>query len=164
MSAGGGAVGDALFGAAVAAAAASPLTWRLLVGGADPAPRIARLAAGVTANVIVEPARPDFRSMLTRAAVSVSMCGYNTALDLLQTGCPAVLVPFDDGAEVEQTLRAQSLAKLPGFALLRQSGLTGAALTEAVAGMARAPRRGLSDFAMDGAAQSVAIAERMVRG
>ncbi len=164
VSAGGGAVGDALFRAAVAAAEGSPLTWRLLVGGTDPAPRIARLAAGATANVIAEPARPDFRSLLTRAAVSVSMCGYNTALDLLQTGCPAVLVPFDDGAEVEQTLRAQSLAKLPGFALLRQAELSGDALARAAGEMARTPRRGPSDFAMDGAAQSVAIAERMAAG
>jgi len=164
VSAGGGAVGDALFRAAVAAAAGSALTWRLLVGGADPAPRIARLAAGATANVIAEPARPDFRAMLTRAAVSVSMCGYNTALDLLQTGCPAVIVPFDDGAEVEQTLRADSLARLSGFALMRQAELTGAALAGAVAGLAAAPRRGPSDFEMDGAMQSVVIAERMAGG
>jgi len=45
--------------------------------------------------------------MLYHAAASVSLCGYNTALDILQAGTPAVFVPFDDGSEVEQGLRAR---------------------------------------------------------
>ena len=48
--------------------------------------------------------------MLYHAAASVSLCGYNTALDVLQSGVPAVLVPFDNGGEVEQSLRAEALA------------------------------------------------------
>jgi len=62
---------------------------------------------------VVEPPTPDFRMLLTGAAASVSMCGYNTALDVLQAGVPAVLIPFDDGGEVEQGLRADALAALP---------------------------------------------------
>ena len=162
VSAGGGAVGDALFAAAAQAAEGSPLTWRLLVGGTDPAARIAGLPRHP--NLIAEPARPDFREMLTRAAVSVSFCGYNTAMDLLQTGCPAILVPFDDGAEVEQTLRAQALAHLPGIVTMRQAELSAESLRAAVARLSREPRRTLAAFAMNGAAESVAIAERLVRG
>lgn len=163
VTAGGGPVGDSLYGAAVGAARLDPgRTWRLLIGGDDKAARIAALRELTPGNVVLEPARPDFRQMLYHAAASVSMCGYNTALDLLQAGTPAVLVPFDDGNEVEQNLRARSLAALPGFKVLRSADLTSARLVQAVADvMADAPRP--ASEAPDGAAETVRIAERMVR-
>ncbi|MEM7440929.1 MAG: glycosyltransferase [Pseudomonadota bacterium] len=132
VSAGGGSVGRSLYEMALRAAAQSDLTWRLLVGGTDSAAEVARLQALGPPNTVVEPARPDFRQMLNHAAVSVSMCGYNTAIDLLQTGCPSVLVPFDDGGEVEQTLRAQSLAKRSQFQVLKAGELTPELLAKGV--------------------------------
>jgi predicted glycosyltransferase len=160
VSTGGGAVGDALFGCAIAAAALRPdLRWRLLVGGNGD--RLAGLRARAGGNVVVEAARPDFRQMLHHAAVSVSMCGYNTALDLLQAGTPSVLVPFDDGGEVEQGLRAQSLAALPGFELVRGADLDAGRLCAAVARALQAGHRDTPDLGFDGAARSVAIAAQM---
>ena len=138
------------------------LNWRLLIGGRDAPRRIADLRpANCPANLILEPARPDFRQMLTHAAVSVSMCGYNTALDLLQAGPPAVLVPFDAGNEVEQGLRAQSLTGLPGFNVLPSSQLTGPALARAVQSARAAGSRDRLHLRFDGAAQSVAIARQL---
>lgn len=162
VSAGGGAVGDALFGCAIAAAAAlgPDLRWRLLVGGGG-GDRVARLRARAGGNVVVEAARPDFRQMLHHAAASVSMCGYNTALDLMQAGTPSVLIPFDDGGEVEQGLRAQGLARLPGFEVLPGAGLDAARLGAAVTRALRARRRGGPGPDLDGAVRSVAIATRM---
>ena len=48
--------------------------------------------------------------MLRRCRVSVSQAGYNTVLDILAAGAPAVLVPFAEERETEQTLRAERLA------------------------------------------------------
>lgn len=160
VSAGGGPVGDTLFKAALAAAALDDARrWRLLVGG-DPA-RAAVLAGHAPANAVVEPARADFRQMLHHAAVSVSFCGYNTALDLLQTGCRALLVPFDEGREVEQGLRADALARLPGIAVLRSADATPARLLTAVSKLIETPERAPMTEGFDGAVRSAQIVERL---
>ncbi|MEO1779763.1 MAG: glycosyltransferase [Pseudomonadota bacterium] len=159
VSAGGGSVGDAIFEAALAAGAAQPdRRWHLLVGGNPD--RRAHLARRATPNVRVEAPRADFRALLARAAASVSMCGYNTALDLLQTGTPAVIIPFDDGNEVEQGLRAEALGALPGIAVLRQVELTPEALQTALqlcTVEVRAPRQ----RGMDGAAETARITQHL---
>jgi len=162
VSAGGGPVGTRLFETALAAARLMPdRRWRLLVGGQNAGERIASLPTDDRATV--EPARPDFRQMLTHAAASVSLCGYNTALDVLQAGIPAVFVPFDDGNEVEQTLRARCLSHLPGIATLRTGNLTPERLCAAVRQVIAAPARTGLKLRFDGAAQSVAIAEQMAK-
>ncbi|OIQ31775.1 MAG: glycosyltransferase [Alphaproteobacteria bacterium MedPE-SWcel] len=163
VSAGGGSVGDALYACAVQAAKEMPdRTWRLLIGGTDAAERIAALSDPAS-PAILEPARPDFRAMLPHAAASVSMCGYNTALDLLQSGVPAVLVPFDAGNEVEQSLRARSLATLSGVAVETAARLTPARLCTALSQVMQDPQRSLDGFRFDGAARSVDIAETLHR-
>ena len=142
VSAGGGDVGADIFAAALDAARANPQRhWRLLVGGGDAADRARSLIATAPANALVEPARPDFRQMLHHADMSISMAGYNTALDLLQTGTPAVLIPFDAGGEVEQTLRAEALGRLPGMLLLQSAKLSGHALRAQIDKLDGAPRR-----------------------
>ena len=56
--------------------------------------------------------------LFQRSRCAVPMCGYNTAIDLLLTGTPGVLVPFDAGGEQEQTLRARSLSERSAYTLL----------------------------------------------
>ena len=165
VSAGGGAVGTNLFKTAIDAARLMPARrWRLLVGGGDAPDRIEALKAqNPPAGTTIEPARPDFRQMLYHAAASVSMCGYNTALDLLQAGTSAVLVPFDAGQEVEQGLRAQSLAALPGMSVLRNADLTPRALCDAVERVIGDPPHGETSLRFDGAAQTVALATGMAK-
>lgn len=158
VSAGGGSVGDALFETALQAAKLMPeKKWRLLVGGSDAIDRISRFRDRHSPAAI-EPARPDFRQMLPRAAASVSMCGYNTALDLLQSGTPAVLIPFDAGKEVEQGLRAKSLSPLDGIEVRTSADLTAERLCAAVASVTAAPRRATDGLCFDGAARAVEIA------
>lgn len=164
VSAGGGSVGDALYACAIEAAKEMPdYSWRILVGGADAAVRIAELH-DPSSPARLEPARPDFRAMLPHAAASVSMCGYNTALDLLQSGTPAVLVPFDAGKEVEQTLRAKSLSPLPGFEVEAAATLTPTRLATALRRVMQDTQRSLDGFEFDGAGQSVEIAATLLRG
>ena len=53
---------------------------------------------------------PDLVRELAAAAVSVSRCGYNIAIELLRTRVPALVVPFATPTEDEQTRRATELA------------------------------------------------------
>ncbi|WP_170333005.1 glycosyltransferase family protein [Ruegeria arenilitoris] len=160
VSAGGGSVGQPIFRAAIEAAQKMPnRRWRLLVGGQDAHARIEQLQNLVGyAPVTLEPVRPDFRQMLPLAAASVSMCGYNTALDVLQSGTPAVFVPFDDGKEVEQSLRGESLSELLAIEVLPTKKLDGAALAQAISTVMSEGPRPVSTDGFDGAVKSVEIA------
>lgn len=155
VSAGGGDVGAHIFLAALRAALSGGRVWRLLIGGAQADQRIAQWRADAPANVIIEAARPDFRSLLPHAAASVSMCGYNTAIDVLQAGCKTVFIPFDAGAEVEQTIRANALAQLPGIEVLASGDLTPDSLLNALSRLAPLPERAGVRTGFDGAAETV---------
>ena len=144
VSTGGGAVAGPLIEAALAARALSPLAeapWRFLIGPnmAEAAFRdlVARARAGVPADVpggvTIERARPDFRSLLARARLSISQAGYNTVLEVLAAGVPAVVVPFAAGSESEQSLRARLLAERGALTLLEAAALTPANLATAIA-------------------------------
>lgn len=163
VSAGGGSVGDQLFETCIQAARLeNRRAWRILVGGSDAATRIARLQHLVAkAPVILEAARPDFRQMLYHAAASVSMCGYNTALDLMQAGCPTVFVPFDEGGEVEQTLRAQSLCKLPQFSMISAAEITPERLLTQVSKV-QTTGHAPADLGFDGVNESIQIATKLL--
>jgi predicted glycosyltransferase len=113
VSAGGGAVGGALLRTALAARRRGWLAdtgWRLLAGPNLPADQFATLTAELPDGVSVERYRSDFPQMLRRCRVSVSQAGYNTVLDIIAAGARAVLVPFAELVETEQTLRAERLA------------------------------------------------------
>jgi len=162
VAVGGGVVGRRLLEIATTAATGSSRPWRLLVGGADADEAASTLKAASGASkadsnrrLIVERARPDYRAMLRRAACSVSLCGYNTALDLIQSGVPAVVVPMEDAGEEEQLIRAQRLARRPQIRLLRQADATPEALAAAVeAAIAAGP---VQPQTVDGAARAAAI-------
>lgn len=152
VSVGGGPVGQRVFDCALAAARLDRgRKWRLLSGGPCPAEPLPE-------NVIVEAPRSDFRSMLLMAAGSVSLCGYNTALDVMQTGVPAVLIPFDDGGEVEQGLRARALARRPGFRVINTADLTADSMLGALTEAQADPRPCTAEIRFNGAARSVEIA------
>jgi len=157
VSAGGGAVGRAILQAAAGARALSKeagnLTWRILAGTNLSEADFAALAAAAPEGVIVERARPDFPALLKRARLSVSQAGYNTVTDILAARVPALFVPFAEGAESEQTQRAELLAN-GGLALtLPETELSPARLASAVdAAMALKPHE--SDLRLDGARQS----------
>ena len=161
VSAGGGDVGTHVYRAAVQAAALIPQPVRVLVGGSDPEPRIEALKPIAAGPATIEAARPDFRQMLHHAAASVSLCGYNTALDILQANTPAVFIPFDDGNEVEQGLRARALATRDGIELLGRESLTPDALAAALARVIAAPARTTDGIGFDGATRTVEITRRL---
>lgn len=139
VSAGGGQVGEPLYQAAVAA---HDLLWprlgvpmTIVAGPFAPPPvwRDLQEAAcrrqGLTALAHV----PTLGPLLAGARASVSQCGYNTALDLLCTKVPALVVPFADGRENEQTRRAERLAARGLLRMLPATALSGASLAAAIA-------------------------------
>ncbi len=173
VSAGGSDVGGPVFEAALGAAALDPRGaeghWRILVGGGRAEAECTRLRAlatalpGVAQRVRIEPARPDFRALLLGAGASVSLCGYNTALDLLATGTPGVFIPFDAGGETEQRTRAAHLARRPQFEMLPSAELSAERLVAAVSRVMAAGRFAPASAGLDGVARSVATVEAMLR-
>ncbi len=57
----------------------------------------------------------SFQSLMRQATLSISMAGYNTCMNILQTGTPAFVLPFTGHKNDEQTIRAR---KLEGRGLL----------------------------------------------
>lgn len=157
VAVGGGDLGRPLLAAAAEAATLSPLPWRLLVGGADAAEHAASLGSRWSApNLTVEPARPDYRDHLARAACSISLCGYNTFLDLAAVATPAIVVPDATGGEREQTIRASVLRTRPGFAVLTPAEASPERLAAEAAALA-GKRRPPLPISRDGAARSAAL-------
>jgi predicted glycosyltransferase len=169
VSAGGGAAGRGLLGAAAEAARLLPPDLRLLLitGPNLPASERAALAASVPPSVTVEAFRADFRALLMSARLSVSQSGYNTACDLLQAGCRRLFVPFAAGGETEQTQRAERLSALGLARVITERDLDGSSLAAAITAALDGPPPPPHGFDLDGGrrtAELVAAAVAARRG
>ena len=167
VSVGGGAVGLPLLEAAMQARPLSVLaghTWRLLAGSnvidADLADLTARTNAEAGAGVIVERNRRDFPELLANCRLSVSQGGYNTVMDILRAGAPAVLVPFAGGAEMEQSLRARLLAERGRITMVEEADLSPGTLANAIDSAARRAPVARDPLRLDGARDSAAWVAR----
>ena len=168
VSVGGGAVGEGLLRAAIAARASSVCAdrvWRLLVGRDLSDSVLHDLHQAAPDGVIVERARPDFLSLLSRCHLSVSQAGYNTVMDLARAGCRSVLVPFSDGGESEQTVRANLLADRGVAATVAAEAVAAdpLVLADAVTAVTAGPPPPSLDLRTDGAAGSLAALEAAYR-
>ncbi|HXQ39993.1 MAG TPA: glycosyltransferase [Candidatus Udaeobacter sp.] len=113
VSAGGGAVGGPLLQAALAARPATRAAgfhWRFITGPNLPENEFAGLASRLPAGVTLERFRDDFPSLLARCRLSVSQAGYNTVMDILAAGARALVIPFAEAGEGEQSERARLLS------------------------------------------------------
>ncbi len=166
VSAGGGAVGAPLLQAALAARPLTALAdrrWRLLVGPNMPDADRAALAASAGPDVIVEPVRADFPSLLRNAALSISQAGYNTVVETLCHGDRAVLVPFGTARETEQADRARVLVERGMVAAVAPDELTPASLAAAIARAWAGPSiRSFPPVDARGASATVAALKQMV--
>lgn len=168
VSGGGSAAALPLFACAVAAARLdrSGRRWRLLAGRGMAEPDLALLAADAPERVVIERARPDFPALLAGCAVSVSQAGYNTVLDLVAAGRPAIVVPFDAGNETEQTVRAEAMERAGLARCFRLSGdfvADAVALADTVSGAIGA-KPPVLPIDRDGARRSVAIIRELLAG
>ncbi|QOL81415.1 glycosyltransferase family protein [Pseudooceanicola spongiae] len=134
VSAGGGAVGAELVGAALEAALLLPdvASWCVITGPNLPQADFDRFSAQAPAHVSLVRFRTDFPNLLVNATLSVSQAGYNTVGDILQAGCRALLIPFSIGGETEQSDRAERLQKLGRANVLSDADLTGPGMAQAI--------------------------------
>ncbi len=140
VSAGGGMNGMRLFSTALEAhrATLGPMGLRtrivtgpfLRAGSYEVLAKQSRSVDGLSVERFV----PDLASAIAESAVSVSQCGYNTSIDLLRAGVPAVVVPYDEDGETEQWARARRLEALGVVGLLPAGRLSQKALADAVLG------------------------------
>jgi predicted glycosyltransferase len=158
VSAGGGAVGFPLLAAAIRAKRMTrhrQRRWRIVTGANLPAAQrteLDKLAAG-DPDIAIEGYRADFGSLLASCQLSVSQGGYNTIMELIATRCPSVVVPFAEGGESEQTLRARMLVQRQVLSMVDPEFLTAGTLAAAI-DAARPPAE--LALNLDGARQSAA--------
>lgn len=154
---GGGAVGEALFRSALAArplSTARDLPWRFLVGDAGLRAELAGLAPP---GASIEGLSNDFVTMLRHCRLSVSQAGYNTVMEITATRARAVVVPFAEGQESEQQVRAAALARRGALHLLAETELTPGRLAWTIDAALAAPAPPALVLDRDGAARSAAL-------
>lgn len=139
VSAGGGIVGFPLLSTALAAhALLDPVSrprLELVAGPFLPEADWQQLVEAVAgrADVTLLRSVPDLAGRMRGAAVSLSQCGYNTAMDIVAAGVPALVVPYAEGREDEQTNRARRMADLGLLRMLEPAHFDAATLAAELA-------------------------------
>ena len=145
VSGGGGAIGYKVLAAAIAAKPLSSYAekkWLALAGPRMPQAEFERLThLAKTADVRLERYRANLVGLMRGAQVSVQRAGYNTIADLLVARCPGVLVPDADGGQMEQSLRAEKLAKLNCAVVVPEDQLDPAILATAIDRVVALPKQ-----------------------
>jgi predicted glycosyltransferase/peptidoglycan/xylan/chitin deacetylase (PgdA/CDA1 family) len=161
VTGGGSAASLPLYRVALEAAQLAPPSprWRILVGHGVGEAEFAGLVAGAEGAAVVERARPDFPALLRDAAVVVSQAGYNTVVDIAQARARAVLVPFEEGNEREQALRAGVWETLGLATVVRAADLSPRRLAAVVGAVLGQPRPDAVPLDCDGLAQTVTAVE-----
>jgi predicted glycosyltransferase len=145
VSSGGGMVGEPLVRAAVEVsgqlADRTGLTTTVVAGPFLPEPVWAWLQAQAAQSPVLEAVRrvDDLTGEIRRSTLSLSQAGYNTCMDLLRARTPAVVVPYAEGNEDEQTRRAVRLAELGLLQVVPADALAPASLLPALLAALTAP-------------------------
>jgi predicted glycosyltransferase len=98
---------------------------------------------------------------LSSAAVSISQAGYNTCLDVLRAGVPALLVPFANKHEDEQRKRALRLQQLGAVKVLEEKDRTPEGLAAQIRSLMDA-KFVRPDLDLNGAETSTELIESML--
>jgi len=154
-SIGSGSVGAELLQAVCEAARtlvdAAPCRFHLFTGSYCPPAVFEALAAHAQERLVVERFSRNFPDWLAAADLSVSMAGYNTSMNIVAAGVPALMLPFDQNRE--QRLRLTRLTRSHPIMLLETEDLRAERLVPLIKAQWDTPRyqTGLS---LDGAAQT----------
>jgi predicted glycosyltransferase len=88
--------------------------------------------AASTAGLDVVRYLPHLAAEMAASTVSVSQVGYNTTMDILGCGTPAVVVPYGEGREDEQAERARRLERLGAVRVIDPERLSASTFVDAV--------------------------------
>ena len=117
-----------------------------------------RLKSNTGSHVQVSRFSADFLSYLAAADLSVSMGGYNTTMNILASGVPALVWPF--GQNREQRLRAKRLADLGALRVLEDEDLRPNRLAAIMDQWIHRPTRPAIKINLDGAANTAKWIEK----
>lgn len=101
-----------------------------------------------------------FQDWLQAADLSISMAGYNTCMDVVQSGVPAIVLPFSQNRE--QRFRAERLSTNVTLKVLADDELIPGKMQELMQQMANLPRK-TPDIDLDGANNTLEIIEAWQR-
>lgn len=158
-SIGGGNVGLELLHVTIKACALladESLTLMVFAGPYASSRQLLRLREKADARTSVERFSPRFSDMLAAADLSISMAGYNTTMNVLAAGTPALLYPFSQNQE--QRLRLKALEGKVPLSALEEADLTPAALARRIQN-AYMQQRFTSPIALDGAVTTAALVQ-----
>ena len=103
-------------------------------------------------NISVDVFSNNFPEWLAAADLSISMAGYNTCMNLLQAGIPALVYPFRQNRE--QEMRGRALGKKSAVRILKEEELSPGILKEKIKMMLCSPRTPVK-INLDGARRTV---------
>lgn len=158
VSAGGSATGLEILTTAIAARALSCLAdhhWRILVSPMVDEVDFHELQTRVDQGFTVERNRADFPALINQARLSISQAGYNTITDILQTNTPAIVIPYAEADEIEQSQRARLLQQHGRLVVLAERELSALALATAIEKSSQLSPN--LEVRLDGAARSAAL-------
>lgn len=165
VSIGGGNVGEKLLTASIEAfrQLSSEYTCRmqLFTGPYYQKESFQGLSRNLPPRVVIDRFTAHFPDWLQAADLSISMAGYNTCMNIVQAGVPALVYPFDQNRE--QAFRAERLAKKADIHTLRDQDLLPQPFASLVSQMLNHSRY-QSDIHLDGAAGSRHLIERWCQG
>jgi predicted glycosyltransferase len=116
---------------------------RVLAGPHMPLDRFKSLEDRVAgrSHISLQRHTTQFLSLLREADLSISMAGYNTCMDILSAGVRALVMPFTEHENGEQTLRARKLEQLGYVSVLDPSRLEPAYLAAEIKRCLNLPAR-----------------------
>jgi predicted glycosyltransferase len=108
-------------------------------------------------NITVHRFTDCFPDWLEAADLSLSMAGYNTCMNLVQAGIPALVYPFRQNRE--QRLRAERLGKKAPMTIIEEPDLNPHLLSKMMAEQLKKPRLA-ADIDLDGAKETAKQLEK----
>lgn len=160
-SIGGGGVGEKLLEAVMAACSLlsgqMDFFLQIFTGPFSSRSLQTKLRAGQTNHVRVETFTDVFPAWLEAADLSISMAGYNSCMNMLRAGIPALAHPFDQNRE--QKMRILALEPYSAIRLLDEKDLAPEKLQLKIEKMLNSQRRH-TDINLDGARRTAELFEK----
>jgi predicted glycosyltransferase len=164
-SVGGGRVGYELLESTIRASSLLTIPHRMLVFTGPYMPdeqyEALRHLASQQRHIEVQRFTPLFQSLMQQAALSISMAGYNTCMNILKTGTKALVLPFTGHKNDEQTIRANKLEQRGLLTVLEPEDLTPDRLAAKITASLAMPHPGHHSINTDGGTHTAAAIERL---
>lgn len=168
VSAGGGAVGEDLYLCALETAKTNfgcTYDWHFLIGNNIPEQQFQAWLCSQNSHICIERNRSDFPDLLSQSSLSLSQAGYNTVMDIIQSGIQGIVIPFEGSGEKEQLLRSQSFSNLGLLKLIREKELCVDAIISAIKNIENSKterRNHTQQLSINGASRTAQLIDKLI--